>query len=67
MMSSTFLLIQLLNLILLLGYPVLTLIALFDLRKRNLSGILQALWVLIIFFPYLGPLAFWRLSPKQEE
>jgi hypothetical protein len=67
MMSSTLLLIQLLNLILLLGYPVLTLIALFELRRRNLSGILQALWVLITLFPYLGPLAFWLLSPKQEE
>lgn len=60
-----FLVTQTLNLLLLIGYPLLSLVALFQLRRRRL-GASTALWALVILVPYLGPLAFWLLASHQQ-
>ncbi len=64
-MSSEFpfLVTQILNL--LLGYPLLSLVALFQLRRHRLGASI-ALWALVILVPYLGPLAFWLFASPQE-
>ena len=52
------------NVGLLLGWLVLTVLALLGLRGRGLSGTPLALWVLLILaVPILGPLAFWIVRP----
>ena len=55
--------------LLLLGlWPILTLIALFALRQRPLTGIAQAVWaLLIIVVPVLGPLAFFIVQPMDHQ
>jgi hypothetical protein len=51
--------------ILLLGFPIISLI---DLGKKKLSGTTLALWVLIIcVIPILGPLAYWIIKPTPEN
>ena len=52
-----------------LGLPViLSLSALFSLRKLDLSGAALGLWVLIICaIPYLGAIAFWIVRPRGNE
>ncbi|MEJ5239617.1 MAG: PLDc N-terminal domain-containing protein [Anaerolineales bacterium] len=59
-----FLVIQIFNLLLILGYPLLSILALFQLRRRKLESLPTALWALVILVPYLGPLAFWLLAPR---
>lgn len=49
-------------------WPVLTLVALFALRQRPLTGIAQAIWAfLIIVVPILGPLAFFIVQPRDNK
>ena len=56
---------QLLFLIVLIGFPVITLMSL---AKKKLSGTPLALWVLIICaIPLLGALAYWIIKPTAEE
>ena len=63
--NITFLFMQLIFLILLIGFPVVTL---FDLAKKKLSGTPLALWVLIICaIPLLGALAYWIIKPIAEN
>ncbi len=51
----------------LLLWPILSIIALFVLRNRPLSGIAQAVWALIIIgIPVLGPLAFFIVMPGER-
>jgi hypothetical protein len=62
--NGTFLLIQLIPVILLIGLPV---IALIDLAKKKMNGTPFALWVLIICaVPLLGALAYWIIKPTAE-
>lgn len=63
-----FLLVQLFNLVLLLGWPLLSLLALLALRGRGLTGTTLAIWVLIIVaVPFLGALAFWVVRPSVGQ
>jgi hypothetical protein len=55
------------NLAILLGWPLLSLLALFTLRGRGLTGSTLALWVLIIVaMPFLGALAVWIVRPGDQ-
>ena len=48
-------------------WPVLSLVALFALRQRPVTGITQAIWaLLIIVIPVLGPLAFFIVQPRDK-
>jgi len=60
-----FLLIQ----ILIFGsWPVLSLIALFSLRRKHLTGTNQVLWaLLIVAIPVLGALAFFIVKPVESK
>ena len=55
--------------LLILGlWPVLSLIALFVLRGRPLTGVAQAIWAfLIIAIPVFGPLAFFIVMPSDHK
>ncbi len=49
-------------------WPVLSLAALFILRRRPLTGIAQAVWALMIIgIPVLGPLSFFIVMPKDSR
>ncbi len=49
-----------------LAWLLLSLLALFGLRRRGLAGTTLAIWVLIIVaVPILGALAFWIVRPKD--
>ncbi len=57
---------QLFNIVLLIGWPILSVLAIFDLRRRNIAGSTQALWTLIILIiPFLGAIAFWLVQPNH--
>jgi hypothetical protein len=59
------LLIQLIPIILFIGLPI---IALVDLAKKKMSGTPLAVWVLIICaVPLLGALAYWIIKPTAEK
>lgn len=48
------------------GWSLLSLIALFALRHRHLTGITQVFWaLLIVAIPVLGALAFFIVSPSE--
>lgn len=48
-------------------YPLLSLLALFALRRSHLTGITQALWaLLIVAIPVLGALAFFIVKPTEK-
>lgn len=57
------------NELLILGlWPILSLVALFPLRSRPLTGTAQALWAfMIIAIPVLGPLAFFIVMPGDKQ
>ena len=62
-----FLIVQVFNYVLLVGWLLLILLALLSLRRRRLTNPTQALWVLIIVaVPLLGPLAYWIINPQRE-
>lgn len=62
--NGTLLLIQLIPLVLFIGLPI---IALVDLAKKKMSGTTLAVWVLIICaVPLLGALAYWIVKPTAE-
>ncbi len=55
------------ELLVLLLWPILSLIGLFVLRGRPLSGVAQAIWALMIIgIPILGPLAFFIAIPSDR-
>ena len=59
------LLIQLIPIIVFIGLPI---IALVDLAKKKMSGTPLAVWVLIICaVPLLGALAYWIIKPSAEN
>ncbi len=55
--------------LLILGlWPILSLVALFALRDRPLTGVAQAIWAfMIIAIPVLGPLALFIVTPKDSQ
>lgn len=58
---------MILEVLILVFYPILSLMALFALRQGQLRGILQFLWVLlIVVVPVLGPLAFFIVNPSEN-
>jgi hypothetical protein len=58
------LLVQLIPAMVLIGFPVISLV---DLKKKKLSGTTLAIWVLIICaIPLIGSLAYWIIKPSSE-
>ncbi len=56
----------LLNLILILAWPVLSIIGLFQLRKQTLPATAKAIWALIILvIPLFGAIAYWIVRPSE--
>lgn len=50
------------------SWPFLSLISLFALRRRRLTGTSQALWaLLIVAIPVLGALAFFIVKPVEND
>ena len=59
------LLIQLIPIIVFIGLPI---IALVDLAKKKMSGTPLAVWVLIICaVPLMGALAYWIIKPTAKD
>jgi hypothetical protein len=53
--------------VLILIYPLLSLVALFALRQSRLTGIPQVLWAfLIVLVPFLGALAYFIVNPSES-
>lgn len=66
--NTGFLLFQIFNIVLLIGWPILSIVAILGLRKQNLSQITQALWVLIVLIiPFLGAIAYWLVRPSGDQ
>lgn len=62
--NTGLLLVQLIPVLLMLGFPIISLV---DLRKKKLSGTTLGIWVLIICaIPIIGPLAYWIIKPSSE-
>ena len=58
---------QIISFLIIGGYPILSLIALFTLRRNRLTGTNQAIWaLLIIAIPFLGALAFFIVKPTEN-
>lgn len=57
----------LINLALVCGWPILSLVTLFALKRKKLEGTSLAIWVLIVTaIPFLGSLAYWIFRPAGE-
>lgn len=65
MMSYGGVIVQVVNILILLGWIVLSLIAWFKLRDRNLPPTAKAVWALVICVPILGAIAFWIVNPNE--
>ena len=62
--NTGLLLVQLIPAIVLIGFPIISLI---DLKKKTLNGTTLAIWVLIICaIPLIGSLAYWIIKPSSE-
>jgi len=63
--NGSLLLIQMIPVVLFIGLPI---IALIDLAKKKMSGTPLAVWVLIICaVPLLGAVAYWIIKPTAES
>lgn len=61
-----FLLVQIFNLLLIVGWIVLAIYAFLQMRKQSLTEEQRLLWsVVIIVFPIIGALAFLLRKPKE--
>ncbi len=68
MLSYGFLLVQVFNILFILGWLVLAVWALFDMRHRHMNATAKALWVVIVLcLPLFGALAFWIVAPDDGE
>ncbi len=66
--SFAHVLMQVFIFLLLIGWIVASIVALFALRNVKLSSIAKALWVLIILgIPVLGVIAYFIVRPIEEE
>ena len=62
-----FLLVQILNLVLVLGWIFLVVFALVRLKQRSLNSTTTALWVLIILLiPLLGAIVYLAFKPSDD-
>ena len=61
-----YLLVMLFNILLLGGWLILSILALFQLRRRELPETARAVWVLILLVPIVGALAFWITRPGKQ-
>ncbi|MEA4910411.1 MAG: hypothetical protein VB089_22510 [Anaerolineaceae bacterium] len=62
-----YLLVHLINLGLILLWPVLSVLALFGLRRQALGEALRFLWaVFIVIVPLMGAIAFWIVKPGSR-
>jgi len=58
---------MILEVLILVIYPLLSVVALFALRQSQLTGIPQVLWAfLIVVVPFLGALAFFIVNPSEK-
>jgi hypothetical protein len=58
---------MILEALILVIYPLLSMVALFALRQSRLTGIPQVLWAfLIVVVPFLGALAFFIVNPSEN-
>ncbi len=49
------------------GWPLLSIIGLLGLRRRQLAATAQAIWaVLIVVIPIMGTVAFWLVGPGNN-
>jgi hypothetical protein len=65
---SGFMFLHLLNCLLPILWLVLSITALFMLKKRSLGETATALWaILICVLPILGAVAFWVVSPNGQD
>jgi len=56
-----------LNLLILVGWVVLVIVALFRLRRCQLDQIARVLWVLVLLVPLMGALAFFIVGPGKSQ
>jgi len=64
MKFSTAILLQIVNILLLLSWPVLSIISLVKIKNRNLSSTPKAIWALMVIgVPILGAIAFFIINP----
>lgn len=60
--------ILIINLLVIGSWPLFSIIALFGLRRRHLTGSAQALWAfLVVVVPVLGALAFFIVRPGDKN
>jgi hypothetical protein len=56
------------NILLLVAWPALAIMALLRLRRRRLPDTAKVLWaILVIAVPILGPVGFWIVDPGKDE
>lgn len=66
-MHFGFFLVQLINLLIVLGWIVLAPLALWQLRQRPLTEGVRVAWaILIVIVPVLGAVAFWLVNPGGQ-
>lgn len=64
--ADIYLLFQVINILILILWLSLTIYALFQIKKWQLSGDRQIIWILIVLMiPVLGALAFLIVAPKE--
>lgn len=65
-----FLLLQMITIVFwlfLIGWPLLSVIALFSLRNRQMKGLVLVLWViLVVLVPIMGAIALWIVNPRKQ-
>lgn len=60
--------IQIINIALLISWPILSLLALVQIRRKHLSDWYQIAWTLIILIiPILGAIAFFVIDPAGQK
>lgn len=60
--------ILIINLLIVGGWPLFSIIALFGLRRSRLTGTSQALWaLLVVVVPVFGALAFLIVRPGEND
>lgn len=63
-----FIIVQIINLALILAWLVLVLIALFSLKRRNLSPTAKGIWALVIMIvPLMGAISFFIVQPRDPN
>ena len=66
-MSIVNVLFQSINLLLVVAWVILTLVALFQLKGKSLPATAKVLWVMVICcIPLLGAIAFFIIQPANE-